>query len=156
VEPLVAPTVTAPEKKPVLTDKKQSVPTGWVKIVNRGTSISLRSELGPFRIERAGDYYKIRCQESGNYLALAEWATKEEYAAEPPQGRHQWFLRKVLDSNSPLMLWEIESRGNGFWSITNRASGKCLEIRNKERAWQSSLRDGDLEQQWQFEKADSP
>ena len=50
------------------------------------------------------------------------------------------------------MFWEVKSLGNGFWSITNRASGKCLEMcKEKPVRWQSLFRDGALEQQWRFE-----
>jgi hypothetical protein len=134
--------------------KEQSVPTGRVKIVNRGTGTPARGDLGPFRIEPAGEFCKLRCQEHSQCLALADWATKQEYASKPPQERHQRFLGKRPDSNNPSMLWEIKSLGDGFWRITNRATGKCLEMRRDKNgchAWQSPFRAGALEQQWRFE-----
>ena len=140
-------------KQPSPASSNQSLPTGRVRIVSRSTGHVLRDDLTPLRIERAGDYYKIRCQESGtNLLGLAGWASKEEFASKPPTGRHRGFEHQVSDSESPSALWTFRPLGNGFWTITNRATGKCLEMRKeKPLIWQSPFHDGDLQQQWRIE-----
>ena len=131
--------------------RPQHVPTGPVKIVNRKTGLALHGD-GAKRIERAGAYWKIRLGESDKFLALADWATKPEYAAKPPEGRHQRFLHGIPDSENALMLWDFKPLGGGFWAITSRATGKCLESRNEKPVlWQSQFRQGAFEQQWRFE-----
>jgi probable HAF family extracellular repeat protein len=154
-----SPTKPVAASKADASRKDEHLPTGWVRIVNRGTGMILhagRDNQGPFRIERAGDGYKI-CQEPGQCLTLARWATRKEYASAPPQQRHEFFLHRSPESGSPYMLWEIRPLGNGFWSITNRATGRSLEIRKGTSvAWQSPLRAGALEQQWRFEEVSPP
>ncbi len=131
--------------------RPQRVPIGPVKIVNRKTGLALHGD-GAKRIEPAGAYWKIRLGESDKFLALADWATKTEYAAKPPEGRHQRFLHGIPDSENALMLWDIKPRGGGFWTITSRATGRCLESRNENPVqWQSPFRQGAFEQQWRFE-----
>ncbi len=50
------------------------------------------------------------------------------------------------------MFWKVESRGNGFWSIANRQTGKYLEVRapNPSITRQSEFRAGDPAQEWWF------
>ena len=44
------------------------------------------------------------------------------------------------------MLWDIKPLGGGFWAITGRATGKCLEIRDEKPVlWQSQFRAGAFE-----------
>lgn len=111
----------------------QSVPRGSVKIVNRATGNAIwpRSRL---QIEPAGDYYKIR------------W--RDQYLA--PVGHEAPLLRHVPDSKRAALLWQIKPLGDGFWTITNRGSGQCLEIHAGE-VRQSPLRDGVEEQQWRVQ-----
>jgi tetratricopeptide (TPR) repeat protein len=131
----------------------QHIPTGAVKIVNRKTGLALHGDAAK-RIEAAGTYWKIRIGESDRFLALAGWATKAEYSTKPPEGRHQRFLHVMPDSDNAVMLWEIRPLSGGFWTITSRATGKCLEIRQEKPVlWQSKFREGALEQQWRFEIA---
>ncbi len=50
------------------------------------------------------------------------------------------------------MLWDIKPLGGGFWTITSRASGRCLEVRDEKPVlWQSQFREGDTKQHWRLE-----
>ena len=107
---------------------KQRVPTGPVKIVNRetGNTIWPRSHL---EIERAGDYYKIRCKD--HYLA--------------PVGLKPPLLRGVPDSKKPSLLWEMKPLDTGFWTLINHGSGKSLEMhKEKPPIRQAPFREGAL------------
>ena len=108
-------------------------PTGRVKIVNRGTGTPVRGDLGPFRIEPAGDFQQDAMRGAPLVSGDCGVGNQARYASRPPQERHQRFLGKRPDSNSPSMLWEIKSLGDGFWRITNRATGKCLEMRRDKK-----------------------
>lgn len=147
------PLENMPAKPPVepkanVGGKGESIPTGSVRISNRKTGLVLRNDDDPKRLETAGDYYKIRCEKSGRYLAIREWAkTKDDI------GPRMQLLRLVPDSDSPPVRWKIEPLGNGFWSIMNRETGKCLEVRklNSPVVRQSNFRDGDPTQEWKIE-----
>jgi tetratricopeptide (TPR) repeat protein len=131
------PTATdSPAANPTdLGDGRTPIPTGPVRIVNRKTGDAIWPR-SLFQIEPAGDYYKIRWQ--NQYLA--------------PVGREAPLLRHVPDSKRPAVLWDIKPLGDGFWTITNRGSGKCLEMhKEKPPIRQSQFREGALEQQWRFE-----
>ena len=71
-----AETVPKPESQtkaqPSQRSGKQPVPRDWVMIVNRKTGWFMWFNH-PKRIEAVGDYYKIRCQHSGQCLALEDW-----------------------------------------------------------------------------------
>jgi probable HAF family extracellular repeat protein len=142
------------KRNPGASRNVQPLPTGWVRIINRGTGVALhigRGNEGPFRLERSGDHYQIRSEQPGGYVGLAGWASKEEYASKPPERRHQFFLSVATASESLLSKWRIEPVSDGFWTIRNLATGKCLEIRNEKPAlWHSQFRKGALEQQWRF------
>ena len=58
-----SPAPTASES----TDVIHSLPTGWVKIVNRKTGGVLHGDRDPLRIEPAGDYFRLRCKQSDQF-----------------------------------------------------------------------------------------
>jgi probable HAF family extracellular repeat protein len=130
---------------------KQLVPTGWVKIVNRETGRVIHGDRDPLRIEQAGDCFKLRCKESGQFLAIRDWAKNRDDATNA-KGQPLRLFRQVPASDDPSMLWEIRPVGNGFYTITNRASGKCLECRGRNQpVRQSPFRDAHSEQQWRID-----
>lgn len=144
-KPVEAPTPPSPAIK-------QTLPTGWVRIVNRKTGFVLWYGK-PRQIEPAGDYYKLRGR-TGQYLALADWAIKGEEVG-PRGGRR--LLCVAPDTDDRSILWKIEPLGNGFWSITNCVTGKCLEACEPRSgpAQQSEFRAGDAAQEWRFEPVKS-
>ncbi len=114
-----------------------------MRIANRKSGLILWGS--PKRIEPAGDYFKIR-EERGGYLALSEWAVN------PNAHPVAWTLRVVPDNNDQSMLWKIDRLGSGFWSITNRRTGKSLEVAEPNPGVrQSGFRPGDTRQEWRFE-----
>jgi len=130
------------------------VPVGWVKIVNRGTGLVLRDSAGPMNIEPAGEYYKIRCRDSGLYLALRDW-TKEKDDLRLSKRVVAQLLDEVPASGDLALQWKIERLRGGFWRIANRDSGEYLEFRKPDAlvVRQSSLRKGDPAQEWRIEPA---
>jgi len=131
------------------------LPTGWLRIVNRSTGLVLGGASSVWRIETAGDFCKMRNQNSGQYMALADWSKNRDDAADA-KGRPLRFLRQVPDSGSPSVLWKIEPLGRGFWKIVNHESGKCLEARENNSVKivrQSLFREGTPTQEWRLETA---
>jgi S1-C subfamily serine protease len=137
--------------------KELSVPTGSVRIINRKVGLVTliwSKQNGINRIEPAGDDFKIRCQDTGKYLALKDWAAK---GREAPRG-HPGALRLVSDASDRSGLWRFEPAGGGYWRIINCKSGQCLEPVNAESnplATQRVPRNGALEQQWRLEPVKS-
>ena len=128
-----------------------SIPTGWVQIINRKTGKVIHLNGRPVRIEPSGEFYKLRSQD-GRYVAIAAWAKNGDNTG----GQHGLFRYGPV-SGSPSMLWKIEPCGNGFWTITNCQSKKCLVNQNPaDVVRQSTFRDGALEQQWRFEPVSPP
>ncbi len=151
---IVGPTVVGQSvKRHRAARKKQRIPDGWVQIINRKAGLVTwiwGKQNGLNRIEPAGDYFKIRCQDSGEYLALKEWAARGEKA---PRG-HPAALHLVPDSGERSMLWKFEPLEDGYWRIVNRESGQCLEPVNPESkrlARQGPPHEGAVEQQWRIE-----
>ena len=58
----------------------QSVPRGWVKIVNRQTGGVLFGDIAAWKIEPVGDGYRLKNRKAGQYAALAEWAKRTDDA----------------------------------------------------------------------------
>jgi serine/threonine protein kinase len=139
-----------PKEKPgsPKTEDAGRLPKGWVKIINRSTGRRLGARLHHhvvyWRLEAAGDSFKIRGQPSGMYLKVND-DSKDD-------GRG---LSQVPNSEAPSSLWKTEALGNGFWRIVNRNSGKCLESSLGEHgsinARQYAIREGALSQQWWLE-----
>ena len=71
---IVGPTVVGQSvKRPRAARKKQRIPDGWVQIINRKAGLVTwiwGKQNGLNRIEPVGDCFKIRCQDSGEYLCL--------------------------------------------------------------------------------------
>jgi hypothetical protein len=134
---------------PVPSEQAAAIPTGWVKITNRttGRAIGFRGQ-GAKRIEPAGDYYKIRRQEDGQFLALEDWALKG-----PVPNKPGLLLRAARDAEDRSMFWKFEPLGDGYWRIVNRETGQCLVPRgpNDYHVAQAPARDDALEQQWRLE-----
>jgi hypothetical protein len=133
---------------PVPPEQANSLPTGWVKVVNRKTGKVIRLNARPVRIEPVGQFYKLRSQD-GRYVVLAGWAQNGDEGTGPAG-----LFRYGPDSGSRSRLWKIEPRGNGYWTITNCESKKCLEAPTEDPTGivrQSTFREGALEQQWRFE-----
>jgi probable HAF family extracellular repeat protein len=150
---------------------KKSVPTGWVKIVNRATGLHLvapraggevvqsatpSGKTGPrpevWQIEpapRHPGYYRIRNQVSGEFLAIDDKSTERGARA-----------CTVPHKRGPPTRegWKIEPLGDGFWRIVNGVTGQCLEASGSDGGAitrQSPFREGALEQQWRFEPVKS-
>ena len=136
---------------PPLQANKQPVPSGWVKIVNRKTGWIMFYINIPKRLEAAGDYFKIRCQNSGQFLGVQDWAKN---GAEVGSGGEIGVLQLAKDAGDQSIFWKVEYRGNGFWSIANRQTGKYLEVRreaDRNVVRHSTFRAGDPAQEWRFE-----
>ncbi len=146
----VAPVPSAPTSA-VQPEQAGSVPTDWVRIVNRKTGKVIRLNERPVRIEPAGEFYKLRSRD-GRYVSIAGWAKNGDEAT----GSHGLF-RYGPDSGSPAMLWKIEPCSDGCWTITNCQSKKCLVSQDPaDVVRQSAFSDGALEQEWQFATAPPP
>ncbi len=133
------------ERLTVVAGKSPAMPNGWVKVVNRKSGLILWWDR-PKRIEPAGDYFKIR-EERGGYIALAKRSMKNA-------GPMLQLLCVVQGSDDPSMFWKIEPRGDGFWTLTNKQSGKSLEVPEPNPGHvvrQSSFRPKDPTQEWRFE-----
>ncbi len=106
--------------------------------------------IANLRIEPAGEVYKLK-KDSGRYVAIADWAKSGDEGKTNPRLQ---MLHDVADSASPSMLWKIEPISDGFWTITNCASNKCL-FSPKPNPYQvlrqSTFREGDLQEQWKIE-----
>ena len=150
--PAVPETTSKPQ-----TDQSRSerrIPDGWVKIVNRSTGLVLGGQSAVWRIEPAGDCYRLRKQKSNQYAALAEWAKTADKATDR-KGRPRRLLEQVADAQH-ASLWKIAVCDDGCWTISNRDSGKCLEAPkdNASRVVrQAAMREGDAIQKWSLEPA---
>ena len=113
----------------------QSVPRGSVKIVNRATGNAIWPAVA------CKSSRPVTITKSGGGISI--WHLV---------GHEAPLLRHVPDSKRAALLWQIKPLGDGFWTITNRGSGQCLEIHNeKPTIQQSQFREGALEQQWRFQ-----
>ena len=142
-------------------EQSGSIPTGWVRVVNRKTGKVIHLNAHPVKIEPAGQFYKLKSRD-GRYVSLAGWAKDGDEGAGP----HGTF-RYGRDSGSPSLLWKIEPCGNGFWTITSCQSKKCLVAAGPTEdpaqaaqpftpTRQATFREGALEQQWRFVPVESP
>jgi hypothetical protein len=158
--PPIAGPLPQPLPTPIPASAPAQPPPGWVKIVNRKTAVGLWAPGGStvwgrgatiVQIEPTGEYFKIRCQGSGEYLSLTDWALKSGQA---PRG-HPGVLRVVPNSDDVSLLWKFEPVED-CWRIVNRVSRRCLQPNNPSLKGagvcvQAPPRDGALEQQWRFE-----
>ena len=117
--PVVGQSETAVKNGEVPTRSQDCVPIGVVRVVNRGTG----RDTATWRIEPAGEFYKLKKEPSGRYVAIADWAKSGDEGTTKPRMQ---MLREVEDSGTRAMLWKIEAGGNGYWTITNCESKKCL------------------------------
>jgi len=146
------------EANPPAPQVKRSLPTGWVRIVNRKTDADffVPDSHGPWRVELVGDYQKIRCRDAGEYLALTVWARRGEKGTR----RHPGVLRVVPDAQDQSTLWRFEPLGDGYWRIVNRETSQCFEPQgprfdDRSVCVQAPPRDDALGQQWRLEAVKS-
>jgi hypothetical protein len=101
------------------------------------------------RLERSAEFYKLKNRDSRLYVAITKGASSGQL------GSRTKLLHEVSDSGSPTMLWKVEPRGQGYWLITNRATGQCLYAPDPNPASvvrQAAYREGDTAQEWRFEE----
>jgi hypothetical protein len=139
------------------------IPTGWVRIVNRATGLAIGIKDGSlaagaladqrggrwpshhWQIERTPrDFYYIRNQKSGQFLAITDRSTDRGASA-----------CQLPDKGRPAILWKFEAVSEGCWCIRNRNSDQCLEPSGSDNGAvirQTPYRANAIIQQWQLEE----
>lgn len=165
------PNPAASSTAPGLDQPRDQIPTGRVRIVNRGSRLHLSSAKstlsgteiiqiqrrrgdngkllpGLWEVEPVRNLYKIRNDYSGLFLAIANGS--------PKSGTD---VCQMPDTGRASTLWKFEPLVDGFWAITNQDSGLCLESSgdaNRSPVKQAPRREGDRCQEWRFESAQTP
>jgi S1-C subfamily serine protease len=133
-------------------------PQGCVKISNPSSGVRLglhhhtASEDGDaaaqWRLEPAGEYYKLRNEKSGQYLGLPE---NSKRSGGP--------TLQMRDSPDAAIFWKLQPAGDGLWRIINRDTGTCLEGHDNNGSTvvrNAAVHEGAAEQQWRVRAADAP
>lgn len=138
----------------------------WVRIVNResGLALGVRDEkLVPgtdilqwdspatatdthWFLEKTGTYCRIVNRKTGQCLTVANGSKDQGHWV------CQW------PGGNPESLWIVEPRGEGFFRLTNRNSGFCLDMPNPKNKGSVAIQwasHGGPNQQWRFDPVEA-
>jgi hypothetical protein len=170
-EPATAKQPTEPtEPKANVPGNQVSVPTGWVRIVNRVTGLAIGPRKGNpasgtmidqregrfvgqcWQIEasqgpQSRGFYTIRNRKTSQYLAIEDRSAGQGASA----------CQMPADHN-PAMFWQFDDVGKGYWRITNKDSGQCLEAPGNDQGTiiRQNQRDNGVMQEWRLEPVGVP